>query len=1249
VTSSPQINLDLTDSIYGHENDIDLQHDCLHVAASIEKGNDPRQVISYCMSELPSKWDIQANNRNPVFTFAELFKRNISSEQLYLWSAPMDIIQSYQFYLNQVSNSNYSSSLATRLFYNCTSPRFGPLCQYSFDDSMPYHSSLNEIISDYYRNQYNPTSLTCYIHLVCNRGSGFVCLDWSEICDGIIDCENGIDEQHCWQLEINECKDNEYRCNNGQCIPKIFLDDSPTALECLDGSDVFRNKNRVARSLRSPPTITTEDVICSRDSSASTMKLTSSCVLERNKLIFQAMFDGISNALSYDCWSAIKCKLRIAGFENLMCEDLCQNGTCESIIHKTCPNIIPVPASPVAFGHMYFVYTNEDLIMSNSSIEPAYVCYNEELCGGFYPNRTLVKFGNDTCRRPQDFPLIYSKSGRKDWLNMYVKPLYEQLYQCNTIINHDSGMCNNLNMYRCINSSKCISIDRLCDKMKDCDYGDDEQCSLSNEICSLYGSKILFKCRTTNQCISRKLVNDNICDCPLDEYSFCDDEMSNFDNTKTQISFPTICDGFTDLLPVLIDGREETDETECQYWPCNNIYTRCDGFWNCPNGDDEVDCEPSPLLRCPQYSHVCVSPVTNQLMCLPAAQVNSAIIDCLGATDESRYCRATYVDNRFNFQCITESIPSCIKSDMLCDGIMDCPYGDDERFCVNTRNFTTDGNLCDDEDESFRTDVENFFCRRQFYSRKPKIGHFSLGAVTQSSKYTTKEDTKTIIPRSNLNLITRQYQQHCHRGLPLRVWLDDEKNTTTTTCLCPPSYYGDQCQYQNQRVSLTLQFQTLSQSRRTPLAVVVSLIDDTNERIVHSHQQFTYLPMRESDIKLNTYLLYSTRPKDESKQYSIHIDVYEKMSLYYRGSFLVPVSFPFLPVQRISVRLNIPSPDDNSISCSDSQCVHGQCIRYFDDPKSSTFCQCHAGWSGRYCTIQHNCMCSTDSLCLGILPNGRSVCVCPIHKWGSQCLLESTVCDSGQNLRCYNGGQCIPLDQHIISEKKFTCICPDGFSGERCEIADTDITMTFNKNIALSQFMFIYFVRVIDNAPPKIDNICKTIPSNQNSITVRRSEPFHIAFAELFLNNYFLITVQPTSNQAATILREIQPSDRCQHLSEVLNNTIASLHLLRRIKYYHLPCQRDSSQLSCFYDEFHFCLCEDGGRTGRANCFAFDHARKSDFSDQSDCKNVTQPFQNNSTQSWQNNQTRPTYGNGAQIFKAKLYAAILIILLFMFE
>ena len=67
-------------------------------------------------------------------------------------------------------------------------------------------------------------------HFECQRGLYPSCLDWSEICDGIIDCYNGIDEESCWQLDMNTCQMNEYRCLNGQCISKRFHRDDSNVL-----------------------------------------------------------------------------------------------------------------------------------------------------------------------------------------------------------------------------------------------------------------------------------------------------------------------------------------------------------------------------------------------------------------------------------------------------------------------------------------------------------------------------------------------------------------------------------------------------------------------------------------------------------------------------------------------------------------------------------------------------------------------------------------------------------------------------------------------------------------------------------------------------------------------------------------------------------------------------------------------------------------------------------------------------------
>ena len=90
IIATPQLNLYYTDGV--REIDNALQHDCLQIAGTEDQKSDERQIMSYCMSEFPAKFNIEKTDLFSKFTFADLSKLNISSQQLYLWSAPIDVI-----------------------------------------------------------------------------------------------------------------------------------------------------------------------------------------------------------------------------------------------------------------------------------------------------------------------------------------------------------------------------------------------------------------------------------------------------------------------------------------------------------------------------------------------------------------------------------------------------------------------------------------------------------------------------------------------------------------------------------------------------------------------------------------------------------------------------------------------------------------------------------------------------------------------------------------------------------------------------------------------------------------------------------------------------------------------------------------------------------------------------------------------------------------------------------------------------
>ena len=103
TVTTPLINLYDTDSVSGIEenNKITVKHNCLRVLATIDNKKFYYPMISYCMHELPEKVHAINDDSSSKFSFVNLAKQNITRDQLYLWSAPIDTVENYQLYLNQ--------------------------------------------------------------------------------------------------------------------------------------------------------------------------------------------------------------------------------------------------------------------------------------------------------------------------------------------------------------------------------------------------------------------------------------------------------------------------------------------------------------------------------------------------------------------------------------------------------------------------------------------------------------------------------------------------------------------------------------------------------------------------------------------------------------------------------------------------------------------------------------------------------------------------------------------------------------------------------------------------------------------------------------------------------------------------------------------------------------------------------------------------------------------------------------------
>ncbi|CAF1542354.1 unnamed protein product [Adineta ricciae] len=1178
VTTNGQFILYKTD----RQSSSNLEYDCLYYRVSsamyiddlkLPKDGMPHEIIAYCMR--PTEEEINPStlfsvNNVTKLTFAELYLQNITANTLLLKSAPIELAEQYQQYIDCPSPDN-----ANQTFINCPPPWFGSACQYTFEFSSGTISSFAEVVKHTFQAKWVKeyahtvpvTNLTCYRHLECYRGPEPMCLDWREICDGKIDCVgNGLDEESCLELEANECAPDDYRCHNGMCISDEFLRDDPWNPECLDGTDEGI-LHRYPAWCPLDPTFRCEERACRRqiyefacgdgqcDTNDNVFSRSPACHNGRQKLSQRALL--AFQAENEACWSKMTCLLGIVSFDEGQCEGICKTSLtrCIRSLKNSCPGpFFFFPSYPVLLSHVYFLFSSSRIdYWANRA--PDFVCYDSQLCP-FLP--WTMKINGSSCIHVHDLGFRHMTQ----YWHTFIIRVHEIFSTC--------GRCHNSssNFFQCNNGTKCISIHRLVDGVNDCIDGSDEKIEYS---CTLTDSHHRFECPLENKsrCIAPLLIQDHTVHCTETD----EDEITSFQRQQQQrISFGTLCDGFIHMSD---KEQNETDETNCELWPCNNLYTRCDNIWNCLNGADELQCYPS---SCRSNEHPCLSIQDNELICLPLERTNDGIVDCRGAVDERMICRSTHESRNYRYLCLNDT--KCIGLHEVCDvfDVRSCPLGDDEWNCPKQIDSAGQAvGFCHDIESAQRSIGDKMLCSLSDEAERSTV-YFSL-----SHEKTLR--LEPVIPSQPVEPSTRQYSliDHarawsCNRGIPIKT------NNNQQKCLCPSSYYGSICQYQNQRVSLTLSFRT--QERRTVFNFVIILTDSSTT--IYSYDQIVHIPSRDCNMKYQIHLLYQTRPKSSLSNYSVQIDLFEKETLNYRSSWRLPIHFSFLPVNRLSAVLTIPIR--KSSGCTRS-CQHGLCSIY--EGTSEQFCQCDSGWFGPLCETEILCTCSVHSRCVGFAEN-RSICVCPTGKYGPRCYLNHMACDPNP---CKYGGKCVPTDAQIPS-RSFTCFCPEGFSGSTCELRDSRIDITFEQ-VSVPNYIQGHIITVQNDKDPLRTDVLKKVPVDRNTVILYISISFHILFVQIYTTYYLLMSKAVYTPSTHTISVPTW-NQRCAPLHEVLNTTLLNHPLRRRVKYYHVPCQQHRDLL-CFYDETFMCLCTD---ERHANCFEFVHNITSDCQDTKYCGNA---------------------------------------------
>ena len=155
----------------------------------------------------------------------------------------------------------------------------------------------------------------------------------------------------------------------------------------------------------------------------------------------------------------------------------CFNGRCRIIdddlyptssmcLDDNCQIIYQFQYVSLLFGYVRFIYLNKTLKL-NSFILPDYICYNPNRCVDFF--LATYHISNLTCYHN-------NQSQRYSSMDMFIENIRNTLFRlCLTSMNKIVDCNNHRNLNQCLNSTKCISKQRLLDGFSDCPLNDIHQ------------------------------------------------------------------------------------------------------------------------------------------------------------------------------------------------------------------------------------------------------------------------------------------------------------------------------------------------------------------------------------------------------------------------------------------------------------------------------------------------------------------------------------------------------------------------------------------------------------------------------------------------------------------------------------------------------------------------------------------------------------------------------------------------------